>query len=201
MTQATIINRPELTLPEEEAARVRLAYETATVILEYGSGGSTVLASELPGKRVFSVESDQAWAQMIRGYLDANPSAKGTSVEVIWADVGPTKKWGYPVDLSSYLQFPTYPLGVWTRPDFVEPDVVLIDGRFRLGCALATALHITKPMRVLFDDYAHRKRYHVIEKFFGEPTLHGRMAEFLVEPMPLRPDRLLAITQMVMRTD
>lgn len=201
MVQATIINRPELTLPDEEATQVRAAYKRAKVILEYGSGGSTVLASELPGKRVFSVESDQAWAHMMRAYLDANSPAKGTAVEVIWADVGPTKKWGYPIDLNSYLQYPTYPLGVWARPDFVEPDVVLIDGRFRVGCAIATALNITKPVQVLFDDYALRKRYHIVENFFGRPTLHGRMAEFIVEPMPLAADRLLDVVQMVMRTD
>ena len=73
----TAIARPELTLPDAEAALIRAAYAKADVILEYGSGGSTVLASELPGKSVFSVESDRDWAQMMRGWLAQNPPAAG----------------------------------------------------------------------------------------------------------------------------
>jgi hypothetical protein len=65
---ADLITRPELTLPEAEAATIRAAYERAGVILEYGSGGSTVLGAEL-GKRVLSVESDKAWAQMMRDWF------------------------------------------------------------------------------------------------------------------------------------
>jgi hypothetical protein len=49
---------PELTFSEEVACFVAREYAAARVILEYGSGGSTHLASQLAGKRVFSVESD-----------------------------------------------------------------------------------------------------------------------------------------------
>src|SRR5690554_3335376 len=94
----TLIKRPELTLPEAEAAKVAAAYGGADVILEYGSGGSTVLASEIPGKRVFSVESDPDWAEMMRGWLTQNPPASGTQIDVIWADIGKTGEWGRPID-------------------------------------------------------------------------------------------------------
>ena len=57
MSLAAPITRPELTLPEAEAALLRETYDRAGVILEYGSGGSTVLAAEQPGKTVPSVES------------------------------------------------------------------------------------------------------------------------------------------------
>lgn len=42
-------------MPPAEAEALRMAYEEAEVILEYGSGGSTVVAAELPGKHVTSV--------------------------------------------------------------------------------------------------------------------------------------------------
>src|SRR5690554_280256 len=94
----TLIKRPELTLPEAEAERVAAAYGGADVILEYGSGGSTMLASEMPGKKVFSVESDQAWAGMMRGWFAQNPPANGTQIDVIWSDIGETGLWGRPID-------------------------------------------------------------------------------------------------------
>lgn len=64
-----LIERPALTLPPEEAEWVCSHYQAANVILEYGSGGSTVLASELSGKKVFSVESDKMWYRMMKRYL------------------------------------------------------------------------------------------------------------------------------------
>ena len=199
MTNTVTIPRPDLTLPEAEAAHLRAAYEDAQAILEYGSGGSTVLASEMPGKRVWSVESDAAWAEMMRGWLDANPPAQGTQVEVIWADIGPTKEWGHPQNKSEYLRFPRYPLGVWDRGD-ITPDLVLVDGRFRTGCALASAIHTKRPLRLLFDDYAPRPHYHRIEAFIGAPRrMIGRMAEFEVGPMALPPERLSDAIEMMLR--
>ncbi|MFB9150632.1 hypothetical protein [Roseovarius ramblicola] len=199
MTQAEAITRPELTLPEAEAAHLRAAYAEAGAILEYGSGGSTVMASEMEGKRVWSVESDEAWAGMMQGWLAANPPAAGSEVEVIWADIGPTRRWGHPRDNSGYLRYARYPLGVWERGD-VAPDVVLVDGRFRTGCALAAALHTKKPLRLLFDDYAPRRHYHGIESWIGAPQrLVGRMAEFEVAPLALPLERLGDVIGMMLR--
>ncbi|MBE0453896.1 hypothetical protein [Roseovarius autotrophicus] len=199
MSELDTIARPELTLPEAEAAHLRAAYEDASAILEYGSGGSTVMASEMPGKRVWSVESDEAWAAMMRGWFKANPPATGTTVEVIWADIGPTRQWGHPTDRSGYLRYPRYPLGILERDD-VSPDLVLVDGRFRTGCALAAALHAKAPLRLLFDDYAPRRHYHRIEEFIGAPRrMVGRMAEFEVLPLALAPRDLAPAIEMMLR--
>lgn len=193
------LSRPELTLPEAEAAHLRAAYGEATAILEYGSGGSTVVAAEMQGKRVWSVESDPDWAGMMRGWFAANPPASGTDVEIVWADVGPTKEWGHPSDRSGYLRYAQYALGIRERADVV-PDLVLVDGRFRTGCALAAGLFATSPLRLLFDDYAPRKHYHRIERFIGAPRrMVGRMAEFEVRPLTLTPQDLAAAIEMLLR--
>lgn len=199
MNDTAIIERPELTMPEAEGARVREAYGRAHVILEYGSGGSTVLAAEMPGKTVFSVESDRAWAGMIQDWFASNPPAADTQVDVIWADVGETGEWGTPVDESEWRRYPQYPLGVWQLPHFRQPDVVLVDGRFRMGCAMATAFLTKRPVLLLVDDYKRRKFYHKIEEFLGTPRLTGRMAAFDVTPMPVPADRLLTIINMMTR--
>jgi len=64
------MERPELTFIPEVGALVRKHYEGADVILEYGSGGSTVMASEMPGKTIYSVESSRVWTKMMRRWFD-----------------------------------------------------------------------------------------------------------------------------------
>ena len=193
------VQRPELTMPEAEAALLRDHYARAAVILEYGTGGSTVMASEMPGKTVFAVESDKDWAQMMRGWLAQNPPVAGTEVDVIWSDVGATKEWGRPVDDSEWRRYPRYPLQVWQLPEFKHPDVVLVDGRFREGCALAACFLAQRPITLLFDDYAGRSQYHHVEEFLGSPELTGRMARFDITPQPVPPERLLRIMQLTVR--
>lgn len=195
----TTITRPELTLPTAEAELLRSAYAAADVILEYGSGGSTVLAAEMPGKRIYSVESDKAWARMMGRWFDENPAADGSRVDVIWSDIGPTKEWGYPTDAERYQKYARYPLEVWDRPGFEHPDVVLVDGRFRTGCALAAAIRSKRLLRLFMDDYARRKQYHRIEAFIGKPKLTGRMAEFSVSPITVPPERYLDMIEMMTR--
>ena len=172
---------PRLTLPAAEAAALREAYEGAKVILEYGSGGSTVLAAGLEGRVVFSVESDRAWVRMMRRWFRENPPA--ASVHLHWADIGPVRRWGIPRNAESFRKWPGYALSVWDRADFVQPDVVLIDGRFRMGCFVATLLRLARPAVVLFDDYFTRRRYRAVEEFAAPVAQIGRMARFEVAPV------------------
>ncbi|MFU8777657.1 MAG: hypothetical protein ACNA7M_08300 [Roseovarius sp.] len=173
--------RPELSLPEAEAPHLKSAYEAAQVILEYGSGGSTVMAAELPGKLIFSVESDPVWARNLQHYLDT--AGLPSPVIVSYADIGPVGKWGRPVDSTHWERFHRYPCDIWKKPFFRHPDVVLIDGRFRAACLAMTQLTITRPVTVLFDDYAARQTYHAVEDVVGPPTrMIGRMARFELTP-------------------
>jgi hypothetical protein len=176
-----VSDAPRLTLPPAEAGALREAYEGAQVILEYGSGGSTVLAGGLDGKVVFSVEGDRKWLRMMRRWFRENPPA--ASVHLHWADIGPVKRWGIPRGEDSFRKWPDYALSVWDRPDFVQPDTVLIDGRFRLGCFLATLMRLSGPAVVLFDDYFPRKPYRAAEEFAAPVARIGRMARFEVTPM------------------
>lgn len=192
-------DRPVLTLPAAEAEAVRVAYAGAGSILEYGSGGSTVMAAEMPGKTVRAVESDRRWAQKMRRWFDDHGAADGTQLAIDWVDIGPTKAWGNPRDDSAWRLWPRYALQVWRNPDLVAPDVVFIDGRFRIGCALATAFSTQKPVTVLFDDYGDRARYAKVEDFIGRPQMVGRLAVFEVEPTPIPPEKLLNIVQFMLR--
>jgi len=173
----------KLTFANAEAAFVRRVYGQAGAILEYGSGGSTVLAAEL-GKHVVSVESDKAWAARLTDHL-ASISDKA---KVHHADIGPTGAWGAPARARDFRKFHTYALSVWDRPDFQEPDLVLIDGRFRASCLVAVMLRTKKPVTVLFDDYRKRGYYHGVEKLARKEEMIGRMARFTVTPGAIPPD-------------
>ena len=192
MKDTAPITRPELTLPEAEAAWLREAYEGADVILEYGSGGSTVMAAEVGGKTVFSVESSKKWAQMMRDWFDQNPPASG-AINIVPIFIGPVKQWGMPKDDAHFQRWPRYPLKIWGNEGFVQPDVVLVDGRFRVGCALATLYQTKKPVTLYFDDYTERNAYHIIEDFIPLVETRGRMARFDIEPTAIPPDRLMQI--------
>ena len=159
---------------------MRARYQAALVVLEYGSGGSTVMAAEMPGKRVCSVESDPVWAAGIQAYLDSAGLAAQVALHVV--DIGPTGNWGAPVSDEGWRRYHHYPLSVWDRADFQHPDVVLIDGRFRAACLLTTLLRIERPVTVLFDDYKDRKVYHRVEAFAEPVEIIGRMARFELEP-------------------
>lgn len=186
-----IITRPELTFIPEVSAFLRETYAAADVILEYGSGGSTVLASEMVGKTVYSVESSRVWAKMMRAWFE---QAQPPSMPVVQhVNVGPTGKWGTPVDGSAFRRYHLYPCSIWDTEDFQHPDVVLVDGRFRVACALTVMLRATREVALLFDDYEGRKGYHMIEDFLEKTAVVGEMAKFKIKPQDFPKDRMTQI--------
>lgn len=182
-----LIGSPVLTLPAHEANILARACDAASVVLEYGSGGSTALAAQ-HSDVVISVESDAEWLDGMRTWFASDkPRAE---VILHHADIGPTGKWGMPAGARSFRNFPRYALEIWDHPRFSHPDLVLIDGRFRPACLLATAFRINRPVTVLFDDYAERPAYHGVEAMFRPAAMHGRMAEFHLKPTVLPANQL-----------
>lgn len=170
----------KLSFPAEEAAHVTASYKAAQVILEYGSGGSTVLAARMPGKLVFSVESDRDWAIRLQQALDRSELPSSAIIYPI--DIGPTGAWGRPLDDRAWQNYHAYPTRIWDESFFRHPDLILIDGRFRPACFAYACLRVQKPVTVLFDDYVNRPAYSAIERFVKPIRTIGRMAEFRLEP-------------------
>lgn len=190
--------RPALTLPLVEAQALRDAFAQAEVILEYGSGGSTVLAAEMAGKTVFSVESDAVWLEKMRAYFATHPPA--ANLHLHHGDIGPTKEWGHPLDDDDFRKWPDYPTKIWRTKEFAHPDLVLIDGRFRVACFLTTLFSITAPTRVLFDDYLDRPVYQAAQDFAAPSAYFGRMAQFDLVPTPIPAHKLGRIVQRFFQT-
>jgi hypothetical protein len=184
---------PVLTFPKEVAAFVRDTYASAQSILEYGSGGSTFVAAGLPGKRVVTVESDPGWANRMREIAAAHDLPSPPTV--LYVDIGPVGSWARAIDHLRLADFIGYAQSVWERNDFVHPDVVLVDGRFRAACFMTAYLNAERPMTLLFDDYIKRKEYHVVERLGKPARMIGRMAVFQLSPedrLKIEPWRLVS---------
>ncbi|MFV0306831.1 MAG: hypothetical protein ACK5OX_03700 [Desertimonas sp.] len=173
---------PNLMMPAAEADHVREILEGASVVLEYGSGGSTVLAAE-HAQRVMSVESDARWVALVRKWFEVHPPHAEVSLHHV--DIGPTGPFGRPTDPTTCGRWPRYPTAIWDASEFVEPDVVLIDGRFRLACFVTVALRCRRPVRVLWDDYDNRPHYHRASELASPTRVIGRLAEFHLVPTAL----------------
>jgi hypothetical protein len=152
----------------------------AQVYLEYGAGGSTVLAAQCGPKEIHTVESDKNFLDAVQRRVEV--LSVSTRLQTYYVDIGPTKEWGWPTDATCAARWPAYCLAPWVplAETHNPPDLILIDGRFRVACFL-TSLMFAKPgTAVLFDDYLDRPEYHVVQKHVEQTGRAGRMAEFLV---------------------
>ncbi|KEO92213.1 hypothetical protein EH31_05980 [Erythrobacter longus] len=171
-------------LPHMETAgleKLIARLEKSQCLLEYGAGGSTVLASTIGVSTIISVESDADFLEATN--VDARKVNQGAKLVAHPVNIGPTGDWGRPTDRSAIELWPLYCSSVWKRirsEDLASPDLVLIDGRFRVSCFLAS-MALAKPGTVvLFDDYFDRPHYHVAQRHFEYVSEAGRMAEFIV---------------------
>jgi hypothetical protein len=175
---ATVSDEPMM--PAEATAAFLEAIAVARCYLEYGSGGSTVAALRAGVPDLVTIESDRLWLAAVRVRVEASIVPGRHHLQHI--DIGPTARFGYPASEVAWRKFGNYPLQPWTlvREHGLRPDLVLIDGRFRVASFLATLIHAPAGCRVLFDDYGGRDAYHRVTAFVRPRRLIDRMAEFVV---------------------
>lgn len=173
---------PDLPHMEPEGqALLRTCLEQAEVFLEYGSGGSSVMAADSPVRRIYSVASDLEFLRAVHRKL----LAAGTSADKyvpLHADIGPTGAWGRPQDTNHATLWPLYARTPWAAmaDQGDVPDLILIDGRFRVATFLISVMLAPKGCTILFDDYFDRPAYHVVERYLKPAQAAGRMARFVV---------------------
>ncbi|MCB4767249.1 hypothetical protein LGR54_01390 [Ancylobacter sp. Lp-2] len=138
---------------------------TARGIVEYGCGHSTGEFVRLGAARILSIDSDPAWIERLRLVPElAGAEAEGR-LGFIHVDLGPVKNWGKPKDRSLKQRWPAYPLAPWVRePDFA-PDLVFVDGRFRVASILAALLFGPPGVTVVAHDFWSRPEYHPVLAF------------------------------------
>ncbi|MFT8244188.1 DUF4214 domain-containing protein [Roseomonas sp. BN140053] len=181
--------------PEELALFRRVLAEPWRCYLEYGTGGSTAEAARLGTGRMVSVESDPRWL----GKVAADPAVAAAlaagRAELLPVELGPLGEWGTPADPGSRALWPRYAETGWAALERagLRPDLVLVDGRFRVACCLSVALAWdgeAPPPRVLVHDMgAVRPHYAAILDHFTPVEVAGTL--FLLEPKKQRGQALL----------
>lgn len=178
MTEIPVPHLPHM--EPEGLARFQTALAQSRCYLEFGSGGSTVLACRTPGlNHIVTVETDPAWLQRVQQATDGSPCDRS----LLHCDLGPVGPWGTPLSRDHAADFWRYPTLPWqtARARGLHPDLVLIDGRFRVACFLHSLISADAGTTVLFDDYFDRAHYAVAEKFCQPCERHGRLAVFRVD--------------------
>lgn len=149
----------------------------ATVYLEYGMGLSTQWVLSNTSAIVHAVDTSREW---VENTISAAPHSTRSRLNARWVDLGPVKMWGYPVSYRHHRRFHEYVQSLWDS--HVSPDLVLVDGRFRVCCFLHSMLTAKPGTKIFFDDYVHRPQYHVVEEFARPVEVCGRQSMFVVPP-------------------
>ena len=161
------------------------ALKASKLYLEYGAGGSTYHAAQY-GRFFISIESDKRFLRAVRKRIARDGYLNAAHQEYVHANIGPTKKWGRPAAFlppgpnrrDQFAHYSDYPPGLTASG--VTPDLILIDGRFRVACALKAlrALATHSGWTLVFDDYTDRDHYHAVEKIIPISETVGHMAIF-----------------------
>jgi protein O-GlcNAc transferase len=121
---------------------------------EFGCGGSTVFCNS-PLRKIKSVDNNQEWLNKVRPLI-------GSTTELIYINTGPVLEYGNPADPTQIAGFADYSLAFSQRDP--NTDLVLVDGRFRVACALQIVVSDYTGIVLLHD--AERPEYQPLFKFF-----------------------------------
>jgi protein O-GlcNAc transferase len=175
-----ILNKTELfsqpsiepMLPPLEKELFYKYLDKATNYLEFGSGGSTynaVLRNNI--KNIVSVESDKIWYNKINNMINN----KKLIYKFIDLNANPNN-FGYPENVSLDIM-KSYP-SVIEQYKNINFDLILIDGRFRVACALICFKYINNNCFILFDDIIGRPHYNEVFNYYDKIESVGRMIVF-----------------------
>ena len=149
-----------------EAGFLQRHLDRARHYLEFGAGVSTGLASRTRG--IESIDTVESSRDFIEGPLLEEPGVREAlsagRLKIHQVDIGPTGAWGGPVDPSTRSRWPDYSSRIFG--EVADWDLVLVDGRFRVACALAVLLRGPAHATVLVHDFWCRPEYFVLLPFF-----------------------------------
>ena len=169
----------DLLFDGEDELFIELASQ-ANVYAEYGCGASTRWMAKHTSAEIYSVDTSEFWIETVR-------SSIGTRKHVVldFVDLGPLGDWGRPITYAKREAISCYTEGPWRQDK--TPDLVLIDGRFRVACFFSTLLSASSGTKIIFDDYRDRPHYHCVEEILRPARVFERQAMFVV---PEKIDRL-----------
>lgn len=138
------------------------------VYLEFGMGGSTFRVLQKSNAKVYSIDSSTEWISLMREYKQIKNMERKGRLSLFHIDIGPIGEWGKPINNDQKIKFPNYSSDIFNLVDKKSIDTILIDGRFRVACALKTIMecHQNEKLKVMIHDFWNRDQYHVLLKYF-----------------------------------
>lgn len=183
LTYYNLINKkfiisPDIEFGHEDNKFFKDKLFNCNLYLEYGSGSSTLLADE-KNINYYSVESDKNFHKVLKKYLKNG--------NYLLKDFGIVKNSSSPV-LFTYTKLfyrnraKKYAGDVFHQLNekSLVPDLILIDGRYRVLCALYVYKFLkarNSTSTIIIDDYITRHYLHVVSNFFEGKTI-GRFGVF-----------------------
>lgn len=158
------------------------AVKDANHYLEFGMGGSTLRAIQKSNAIIYTVESSPEWVAHMRGYASIKRSEK-TRLRIFPVEIGPVGSWGYPTSDDFKSGFESYSSNVFRLINPKLVDLALVDGRFRVACALKVILecHANTRIEIMVHDFWERSHYHVLLKYLDVVKRTDSLALFSIK--------------------
>lgn len=166
-------------LSENEKNFLIEAMRNSKKYLEFGSGGSTFLALLNTKIQVFSVESDLKWIEYLREW-NFIKEHENKRLFFKWIDIGKTGEWGVPLEEGKRELWSNYSKSVFEGV-LNDYDLVFIDGRFRVACALQVIINCKQDVKIIIHDFNNRPQYHILLEFLEIVDTIDTMALFRVK--------------------
>lgn len=159
------------------------SYCERKTVLEFGSGKSTIEIGKV-ARNLVSIDTDQYYVKK----YSAKARDLGLVISVVHWNIGPISKYGYPMPSLRFFFRNKYQASLEELISKLNlmgfnPDIIFIDGRFRVACFMICYKYFAKKNLLFFvDDYQTRNQYKVIEELVGKPSkIFGDMALFHIK--------------------
>lgn len=138
--------------------------------LEFGMGGSTFHVLKNSSANIYSIDSSKDWLAHMKSFKLIKNSVENKRLQLFLVDIGPTKSWGFPLDENDKELFPAFSSYIFSQINPTEIDTVLIDGRFRVACALKTILECkdNAGLKIMIHDFTFREEYQYVFQYLDE---------------------------------
>lgn len=178
---ANASDKPYMHEREREGwAHIAAASNGGGAHLDWGTGASSRFACSVYA-RVNAIDSVPAWCDTVKKSLGQGQRTCG-AINMHCIDVGRTAQWGYPIEnVTSPLYFHKYLNAVDSFPERYY-DTILVDGRFRVACAIRAISKLRRDSILLIHDYSKkRESYEKVLDFFDVVARYGELIALSVK--------------------
>lgn len=140
---------------------------------EYGCGKTTKWVLNNTSANVIADDTSSEWIAAVK-----NDIVSSSRLDINYTNLGKTVGYGYPVSFEKIEYFSDYTDYIWKQNK--RPELVLVDGRFRVCCFLSCLKYADVGTKIIFDDYTDRPHYHFVEKYVQRVKEFRRQCLFVV---------------------